>query len=157
MKLIPDLKEFIELLNSESVRYLVIGGWAFNRYAEPRFTGDIDFFVSADLESEQRIRRVLTRFGFGDFLPSSNQRLFDKKVIMLGRPPTRIDLITEIDGVEFEEAWTDRVAGELDDLPIYFISFKFLLQNKKAAGRLKDLANVEDLERISGNPGEGDE
>ncbi len=152
MKLLPDLREFIELLNSENVRYLVIGGWAFNRYAEPRFTGDIDFFVGNDSDSEARVRRVLVAFGFGNVLPSEDQPLFSKQVIMLGRPPNRIDLITEIDGVEFEEAWNDRERGELDGLPVQFISFEHLVQNKRAAGRDKDLADVKSLEEISGKP-----
>src|SRR5688572_26753099 len=105
MKLIQDLREFIELLISESVRFLVIGGWAYNRYGEPRFTGDIDLFLAADADTEARVRRVLERFGFGDVVPPPQQPLFEKAVIMLGRPPHRIDLIAEIDGVTFDEAW----------------------------------------------------
>ena len=148
MKLIQDLREFIGLLNSANVRYLVIGGWAYNRYAEPRFTGDIDFFVAADSKTETALRRVLVDFGFGHELPPPGQPLFDKRVIMLGRPPHRIDLITEISGVTFEEAWDGRVEGELDGLPVGFISLAHLLQNKKAAGRDKDVADVATLQRL---------
>ena len=146
MKLIQDLREFIELLNSEGVPFLVIGGWAYNRYAEPRFTGDIDLFLSADEDTEARLRRVLRAFGFADVLPPVDRPLFDKKVIMLGRPPHRIDLITEIDGVGFAEAWRDRQPGALDGLPVQFISRAHLLQNKRAAARDKDLLDVKLLE-----------
>jgi len=148
MKLIPDLREFIELLISESVRFLVIGGWAYNRYAEPRFTGDIDFFVADDADTERRVRRVLEAFGFGTALPPPDRPLFEKKVIMLGRPPHRIDLITAIDGVWFEEAWATRVEDELDGVKVSFISRDLLLQNKLAAGRDKDLADAKMLERL---------
>ena len=149
MKLPPDLREFIELLNSENVPYLVIGGWAFNRYAEPRFTGDIDFFVSSDPKSTTRLRRVLDRFGFGDELPTENQPLFTKPIIMLGRPPNRIDLLTRIDGVEFAEAWPTREPGDLDGLPVNYISRALLIRNKRAARRDKDLADVKFLEATS--------
>ncbi|NMC64262.1 MAG: hypothetical protein GYA55_13950 [SAR324 cluster bacterium] len=148
MKLIQDLREFIELLNSENVQYLVIGGWAYNRYAEPRITGDIDFFINGSAESEILIREVLEKFGFGDVLPPKDRSLFNKKILMLGKPPNRIDLITQIDGVTFDEAWKNREKGELDGLPVYFISVQDLLKNKKAAGRDKDLLDIKMLNRI---------
>ncbi len=145
MKLVQDLREFIELLNSENVQFLVIGGWAFNRYAEPRATGDIDLFVANSTQNESAIRRVLVRFGFGAALPATDRSLFEKKVIMLGRPPHRIDLITEIDGVSFDEAWSEREAGSLDDIAVNFISKKLLIVNKKATARDKDLLDVKML------------
>ena len=147
MKLIPDLREFIELLNSESVQYLVIGGWAYNRYAEPRFTGDIDFFVEADADAERKMRHVLTLFGFSDSLPRGSS-IFETPVIMLGKPPHRIDLISRIDGLDFAEVWDGREAGELDGLPVHFISREHLLINKRAAGRDKDIADAKVLERL---------
>ena len=112
MKLIQDWREFIELLNLENVQYLVIGGWAYNRYAEPRFTGDIDFFVNKTKENEMKLRAVLDRFGFSDALPPEDRNLFMKKVIMLGRPPNRIDILSEVDDISFNEAWENR---ESDD------------------------------------------
>ena len=146
MKLIRDLREFIELLISESVPFLVIGGGAYNRYAEPRFTGDIDLFLASDEDTEVRLRKVLRAFGFGAALPPVDRPLFEKKVIMLGRPPHRIDLITGIDGVTFAEAWLDREPATLDGLPVQFISRRHLLQNKRAAARDKDLLDVKVLE-----------
>jgi hypothetical protein len=147
MKLIQDLREFIELLNSENVRYLVIGGWAYNRYAEPRMTGDIDFFLDNSTETENSMRRVLERFGFSEALPPKGNSLFEKSVVMLGRPPHRIDLITKIDGVTFQEAWNGREEGKLDGLPVLYISKADLIRNKRSAGRAKDLADVTALER----------
>jgi hypothetical protein len=150
MRLIQDLREFIELLNSENVQYLVIGGWAYNRYAEPRVTGDIDFFRSAAPENQALLRRVLEKFGFGPALPPTNRPLFRKKILMLGRPPNRIDLAIAIDGLTFEEAWENRQRGDLDGMSAWFISLPDLIRNKQAANRDKDQLDVKMLKRMSG-------
>lgn len=149
MKLIPDLREFIELLISKKVRFVIIGGWAFNYHATPRATGDIDFFVDGNLENQRLIREALEDFGFGKVLPEGKRVLFgSKKVIMLGEQPNRIDLIREIDGVGFEEVWRSKVNGNLDGLKVFFIDKKSLLKNKKAAGRPKDLADIDMLKQL---------
>jgi hypothetical protein len=127
----------------------VIGGWAYNRYAEPRMTGDIDFFLSDSQDNELATRRVLNRFGFGEVLPPADSSLFEKKVLMLGRPPNRIDLITEISGITFDKAWQNRDAGELDGLPVWFISLPDLIINKSSASRDKDLVDVKTLTRYA--------
>jgi len=148
MKLIPDLREFIELLNLENVQYLVIGGWAYNRYAEPRMTGDIDFFVDSSEQNQSKLRIVLEKFGFGQTLPPQTKPLFEKKIIMLGRPPHRIDLLIEISGVAFKDAYKRRENGILDDVPVGYISKEDLIQNKRAAGRDKDIADVKALQSM---------
>ena len=127
----------------------MIGGWAYNRYAEPRFTGDIDFFVSTDTKNQQQLRVALEKFGFQSSLPPLSQPLFRKKVIMLGRPPHRIDLLSEIDGVEFQECWDDREEGLLDGLTVNFISKRLLIKNKEATGRDKDLLDAKNLKSQS--------
>lgn len=148
MKLPADFREFIELANSENVPFLVIGGWAFNRYAEPRFTGDINFFFANSPDTTAKLRRVLIAFGFGDALAGESDSLFQKKVIMLGRPPKRIDLITDIDGLSFEDAWSHRETEEIDGIKINFISLKDLIQNKKSTGREKDALDVNILSKL---------
>lgn len=151
MNLPKDFREFIELAISTKLPFLVIGGWAFNRYAEPRMTGDIDFFVSGTPESERLVRQVLHEFGFGDVLPDGP--LFDKTVIMLGRSPNRIDLLCKIDGITFEQAWENRQYEVVDGMKVPFISLPDLIQNKSATGRLKDEADLAVLRRIYGaNP-----
>lgn len=146
MNLPQDFKEFIELAISANLKFLVIGGWAFNRYAEPRMTGDIDFFFRDSEETDRVLRDVLQQFGFGDVLPAG--RLFDKSVIMLGRSPYRIDLLCKIDGVTFDQVWKNRQYEEFDGLSVPFISLPDLIQNKSATGRLKDEADVSVLRRI---------
>jgi hypothetical protein len=145
MRLSQDVKEFIELMNSHEVEYLVVGGWAFSFHAIPRFTGDFDFFVRLNRENEERPRLVLFEFGFTDLLKPGQQFLRKGRVFRVGETPARIDLLTEIDGVPFERAWIGRMMGELDGVTVPFIGRSELIDNKLAAGRTKDLADVEQL------------
>ncbi len=147
MQLTQDLKEFIDLLNSTSVRYLMFGCWAFNYYANPRATGDCDFFVEISPSNDAGLRKVLTAFGFGTALPPSEIPLLQpNKVLMLGRQPHRIDILTTISGVTFDEAWPRRVMATIDELPVPFIDRELLIRNKLATGRTKDLADAEALQ-----------
>jgi len=100
MLLNQDLREFLELLNLEKIRCLIVGGWAYNFYAIPRATGDIDLFLEVSEENEKKLRTVLKNFGFGSTIPGLRKKLLaPHKVIMLGEQPNRIDLLTNIDGV----------------------------------------------------------
>ena len=97
MQLPQDFKEFIGLMISANVRFVMIGGYAYNLYRNPRATGDIDFFVAISSDNETRVRRVLIEFGFGTTLPDDSQALLvDGKVLMLGRSPFRIDILTDV-------------------------------------------------------------
>ena len=131
------------MLNAKNCRYLIIGGWAFNFYADIRPTGDYDFFIGTSRDDEEKIRSVISDFGFGSALPSVDERmLLPDKVFMLGRKPFRIDLLTSISAVDFEEAWPKRVAGLLGGSPVSFISKDLLIRNKSATGRAKDQKDV---------------
>jgi hypothetical protein len=144
-KLQNDLREFIELLNSHAVEYLVVGGHAVAFHGHPRFTGDIDFFVRATPENAQRIMDVLQAFGFGGIGVVTGDFLAPNRVVQLGRPPARIDLMTSISGVEFDAAWGSRAPAPLDGQPVSFLGWEDLIRNKKAAGRDKDRADVRKL------------
>ena len=144
MQLPEDFKEFIELMNSHSVRYVMIGGYAYNLYRNPRATGDIDFFVSTNDENEIRLRCVLDEFGFGGTI-GDEKLLLTGKVIMLGRSPFRIDLLTEVSGVTFEEVEASASNVQVGDTTVRVISPELLLKNKEAAGRDKDLADAAEL------------
>ena len=146
MKLAKDLREFIELLNSHGVEYLVVGGHAVAYHGYPRYTGDIDLFIRATAENAVLVLRVLNAFGFGDAGIEQEDLTASGRIIQLGTPPQRIDLVTEISGVSFEQAWTGRLEALLDGLPVYIIGRRELLQNKRAAGRAKDLADVEAID-----------
>lgn len=149
MQLPEDFKEFIELMISERVRFVMIGGYAYNLYRNPRATGDIDFFVACDRENDSRLRRVLDRFGFAKTLPPPTDALLKPdKVVMLGRSPFRIDLITEIDGVSFTEVEKTCRQFNTDQLAIPVISAEMLLKNKESTGRAKDASDAEERRQL---------
>jgi hypothetical protein len=141
-KLQNDLSEFVALLNSIGVDYLVVGGHAVAFHGHPRLTGDIDFFVRPTRENGVRIMNVLDQFGFGQLPLQPDDFTTQGRVVQLGRPPNRIDLLTSISGVNFDDAWQKRVQGNLDEHPVNFLSFDALIQNKTASARDKDLLDV---------------
>jgi len=116
--------------------------------AIPRYTGDFDIFVRCTPENVRRLRNVLNAFGFEELPDFEENFLQGDRIIQFGVPPNRIDILT-ITAVEFEDAWSDRVQGELEGMPLPFISRDKLIQNKRAAGRPKDLADLAALERTS--------
>lgn len=147
-KLQTDSREFIELLNSHEVDYLIVGGHAVAFHGHPRFTGDIDFFIRATPPNVKRVLDVLDRFGFGGLGITEQDLLEAGRVVQLGQPPNRIDLLASITAVDFDEAWESRVPAVLDGLPVNLLGFDVLLRNKNAAGRPKDLADVQKLNAV---------
>ncbi|MGH9672696.1 MAG: DUF6036 family nucleotidyltransferase [Bryobacteraceae bacterium] len=145
MRLHPDWREFVELLNSHEVEYIIVGAYARALHGVPRSTGDIDLFVRPTAENAARMQRAIAAFGFGSLGITAEDFQISGRVIQLGVEPYRIDLITSISGLSFDEAWSDRVRGELDGLPVAFLSLRALKKNKIAAGRPKDLADLADL------------
>lgn len=146
MLLNRDLREFIEFLNSRNVRYVIVGGWAYNFHAPPRATGDFDFFVSVDEDNELALRAALEDFGYGAVIPK--KKLFQKPIMMLGRAPNRIDIISKADGLRFEEAWKGSIKTKIDGLPVRILSRELLIKNKVASGRDKDIADVKVLRKM---------
>lgn len=147
MKLQKDLKEFVALLTSLKIDFVIVGAHAVAFHGFPRFTGDIDLFIRPSLENARQIIKALNSFGF----PLSDQLEITltepEKVIQLGRAPNRIDLLTSITGVSFDEAWENSIPTELDGVSVRMLSLEMLLKNKKASGRPKDLADVEEIIR----------
>jgi hypothetical protein len=139
-----DFAEFIRLLNSAKVEYLILGGWAVNLYANPRATADIDFLVGIDERNVDKVLSVLAEFG----LKKVPRDYFREKgnVIRMGIPPTRIEILTGATGIEFAECYKRKKIVKIGDLKMNFISKADLIKNKKAAGRLKDIADVDALE-----------
>lgn len=146
MRLETDFREFIECLNAREVRYLVVGGYAVAAHGLPRATKDFDVWVWIDAGNATRLVAALDDFGFGEVGLTASDFDHEDAVVQLGYPPMRIDILTSIDGVRFEDAYPGRVDGEIDGLPISFIGREDLLDNKRAAGRAQDLADVARLE-----------
>ncbi len=140
-----DFKEFAELLTSNSVEYLIVGGYALAAYGHPRYTGDLDFWIGSDPGNAQRVLSVLEQFGFGSLGVSQADLTTPERVIQLGYPPRRIDLLTSIDGVEFEPCYARKVDVDVDGVTLHFISLEDFKLNKRAAGRHQDLADLESL------------
>ena len=140
-----DFKEFAALLNSNSVEYLLIGGYALAAHGHPRYTGDIDFWVSPERANVDRLLHVLAVFGFGS-LGLKAEDFSGDSVVQLGRPPQRIDLLTQIDGVSFVDCWVRRQRVCVDGVELHLIGLEDFKANKRASGRLKDLADLEALE-----------
>ncbi len=140
-----DFKEFLKLLIENKVKYLVIGGYAVGFHGYPRTTGDLDIWVKRDRENAQRLLNAITDFGFKSPLLNLDLLQSEGKIIRMGIPPVRIEVLNEISGVEFEDCLSRRIKVDLDGLLVNFIGMEDLKKNKKAAGRLKDLADVENL------------
>jgi hypothetical protein len=157
VKLQQDLREFVELLSSSGVEFIVVGGHAVAFHGYPRFTGDIDFWVRSTPENAERVIAALRAFGFGDVGLSVGDFTRHGSVVQLGRPPNRIDLLTSLSGVDFEEAWESKIAAALDGLPVFFLSLDILLRNKRASGRDKDLVDLKKLQAINDKTEGGDE
>lgn len=141
-----DFKEFIELLNSHNVSYLVIGGYAVAIHGHPRYTKDIDIWVSNDEDNAKRIVAALHEFGFASLGLQPNDFLTSEQVIQLGYPPARIDLLTGIDGMAFDVAFRSHIQVEIDGVPVYVIGLEELKQTKRIAGRPQDIADLSNLE-----------
>jgi hypothetical protein len=124
---------------------LVVGGYAFAVHAYPRFTNDIDFFILTSKTNVEKVIRALAGFGFSDSEITPELLMKESKVIQLGKPPFRIDILTSIDGVNFNEAWERKVVGKYGNQTLYFISKEDLIKNKKASGRKKDLDDLSEL------------
>jgi len=145
MKLERERREFIELLNARDVRYVIVGAFALAHHGRPRYTGDIDFFVEASPENAERLNQVLEQFGFANVGVVEEDFTAADQVVQLGVEPHRMDLMTSISGVAFEEAWNTREYGNLDGLQVPYICKELLKRNKAAVGRKQDLADLDYL------------
>jgi hypothetical protein len=141
-----DWLEFLNALLSENTKFLLIGAHALAFHVEGRLTEDLDVFVEPSLENAQRVVRALARFGFSSLISDPKELAEPGRVFMLGRKPWRIDILTGIDGVTFEEAWASRENVKFHGLPLSIIGRDALLKNKRASGRKKDLVDVALLE-----------
>jgi len=144
MILPEDLKQLLRAFNEHGVEYLVVGGYAVGIYAEPRATKDLDLCIRSEVKNSEAVFRALAAFGAplagltpADFRDDPNS------VFQIGRPPARVDILQQNDGVTFDEAWQQRAKASLDEVDTYVISANLPVQNKLQSGRLRDLADAE--------------
>lgn len=140
-----DFKELLSRLNEAQARYLVVGGYAVIEHTEPRYTKDLDIWISPDRENAGRVYTALKEFG----APLANITVDDftnpEIVYHMGRPPARVDVLMGLEGLEFEASWKDRMASTYGDVPTQFLSPRDLIINKRLVGRPQDLIDVENL------------
>jgi hypothetical protein len=145
IRLPPDFKEFFQLLNSERIEYLLVGGYAVGYYGYPRATGDVDIWIAATEANAAGMARVLERFGFSKKAASASPFLKENAVVRIGVPPLRIDLLTGITGVDFAECYRSRTQAMLDGVEVSIIGLDHLRTNKQRVARKKDLDDLEHL------------
>lgn len=145
MEIQSDFRDLLELFNKHKVDYLIVGGYALAFHGAPRYTGDLDIFINAGDDNAHRIINALNEFGFGSTGLSLQDFTAPGRVIQLGYPPVRIDIVTSISGVGWAEAFENRAMGRYGDTPVCFIGRQQLIVNKRTVGRKRDLADLEAL------------
>ena len=145
MVLPPDFKDFLKLLNVKKIRYLLIGGYAVGYHGYPRATNDMDIWIAIDQKNAELMVKVLKEFGFDTPQLSKDHFLEEDKIIRMGVAPMRIEILTSISGVEFDECYHKKILDEIDGIEVSIISLEQLKINKKASGRHKDLDDYENL------------
>ncbi len=146
MEVQPDFKELLELFNVHKVKYVIVGGYALAFHGAPRYTGDMDIFVKPDTTNAQRVLKALDKFGFGSLGLALEDFDGPDKVVQLGVPPVRIDIITSLSGVSWEQAYRNCESGEYGGVPVKYIGQKQFVLNKRATGRKRDFADLEALD-----------
>ncbi|MBI1755989.1 MAG: hypothetical protein HYR64_02655 [Fimbriimonas ginsengisoli] len=150
MRLAADLREFVELLRSNEVEFVVVGAVALGFHKLPRYTGDLDLFVRNSRKNAERIVESIRLFGFESLGLTATDFESDDAVVQIGIAPNRIDILTRLSGVGFAEAWEHREEDLLDGIPVAFISASNLIKNKLATGREQDLVDVKALRKRLG-------
>ena len=148
MELNPDFSEFIALLNAHEVKYLVIGGYAVNYHGYPRYTRDIDFWLWMTDDNIQQLLTAIRAFGFGSLGLEISDFMTPDNIVQLGYEPYRIDLLVDVDGVDFTACYNRRKEVNIDGLPINFLALDDLIIAKRTTARPQDLADADGLEKL---------
>jgi hypothetical protein len=141
----PDFVDLLRAFGAADVRFLVVGAYALALHGRPRATGDLDVWVEASDENAARVMKALAAFGAPLRDVSATDFSHEGIVYQIGLPPGRIDILTELTGITFAEAWPDRQSGRFGDLEVDFIGREAFIRNKKATGRDRDLGDIEGL------------
>ena len=146
-RLPQDFKEFLKLLEENEVEYLLVGGYAVGYHGYPRPTGDIDFWISNRPENAERVVSVLREFGFASQKLSASLFTQEKSIVRMGVAPFKLEVITFIDGVNFDDCYKRQIETNIDGCKVKVIGLDDLLANKNASGRPKDINDILELEK----------
>jgi len=145
MEVQPDFRDLLELFSAHAVEYVIVGGYALAFHGAPRFTADLDILVKGSPENAQRILSALAEFGFKSVGLKADDFQDPEKVVQLGVPPVRVDILTSLTGVSWEEAFSGKIEGRYGNVTVHFLGRDQLIDNKRALGRKRDLADLEAL------------
>jgi hypothetical protein len=152
LELANDYKEFLRLFRAHSVEYLLIGGWAVGYHGYPRATYDLDVWIATSPANANRVVKAVSEFGFSGPELSADLFLKEDQIVRMGVEPVRIEVMTSISGVEFDECYREKLDTTLNDVAVNLINLRHLKINKQASGRLKDLADLEGLSKAIVTP-----
>ena len=144
MNVHPDFADFIAALNRHHVEYVIVGAYALAFMGYPRYTGDVDIWIRPTASNAQALLRAIEDFGFKSLGLTQND-ILSGKIIQVGYPPVRIDLLTELEGITEKEIWSSRREGPFGDYAVFYLGKDAFIKNKRAAGRPKDIADLEAL------------
>ena len=148
MTLDKDFEDFILSLNNFNVDYMVVGGYALSFHGKPRHTGDLDIWINISEDNAQKMIEVLKDFGMASLGMTKNDFLQKGGIAQIGYPPLRIDILNEIDGVNFEEAWANHLQVDVDGILIKYIGLDDLIKNKEISGRPRDISDIKELKKL---------
>jgi hypothetical protein len=151
LKAEKDFEEFVELLNKFKVEYLVVGAYALALYSRPRNTGDLDIFINNSRVNAKLLVKVIKEFGFENAGIEESDFTTTGRIVQLGVSPIRIDIINDIDGVNFSEAYQRKEIVQFGNVTANFISKIDMIKNKRASNRKKDKADLDELEMFDTN------
>lgn len=148
MTLDKDFEDFVALLNKHDVTYMVVGGYALAFHGKPRHTGDLDIWIDMSVENAGKMVSVIDEFGMASLGMKLSDFLVQGGIAQIGYPPLRIDILNEIDGIDFKEAWPNKLIIDIDGLQVNYIGLDDLIKNKQASGRRQDITDVNTLNKL---------
>ncbi len=147
MTLAKDFEDFVALLNKHGVEYMVVGGYALAFHGKPRHTGDLDIWINISAQNAEKLLIVIQEFGLASLGLEKTDFLNSGYITQIGYPPLRIDILNNIDGLEFKEAFKNKETIDVDGLLINYIGLHDFITNKKASGRSQDLTDIKEIEK----------
>lgn len=147
-----DFSDLLSELNAEGARYLLVGGYALSFFGRPRATGDLDLWVEATLPNAEKVFRALARYGAPLEGVAPEDFAQPGSVLQIGVSPNRVDILTSLTGLTFEDAWGNRKSGSFVGIPLFVISERDFVRNKRSVGRPQDIVDAEDVEEILNGP-----
>ncbi len=148
MTLDKDFEDFVLLLNKHCVNYMIVGGYALAFHGKPRHTGDLDIWIDISEDNARRMVSVVNEFGMASLGMQQHDFLQKGIITQIGYPPLRIDILNEIDGINFAEAYPNKLIIDVDGLPVNYIGLDDLIKNKQASARNQDIADINELNKL---------